>query len=437
MTQLITWAHLDERSRTAALERPWSAAAATIASEVRDIVARVKEHGDAALRDFTRTFDGVELESFEVTPEEFARAEHALDGGQRQAITVAIRNVSSFHRAQRSATVRVEIEPGVVCEQRILPIGRVGLYVPAGSAPLPSTAVMLGVPASIAGCPVRILCTPPSSNGSVNPAVLVAAKLAGVQRIFKLGGAQAIAAMAYGTESVPKCDKVFGPGNAWVTAAKLHVAVDPEGAALDLPAGPSEVMVIADAQARAEWVAADLLAQSEHSIDAQALLVTDSGALAAAVEMEIQAQRAGLSRSAILSRALEHLRIIVAASIEEALEVANRYAPEHLILQVRTPRRWLEQVRCAGSVFLGPWTPESVGDYCSGTNHTLPTAGHARAHSALSLQDFQRRMSVQELSEAGLRALGDTTCTLAAMEGLDGHAAAVRRRLRHSGAVLT
>jgi len=323
----------------------------------------------------------------------------------------------------------VETAPGVVCERRSVPIRAVGLYVPAGSAPLPSTAIMLAVPAAIAACPIRVLCTAPAAGGGANPAVLVAARRAGVERVYKVGGAQAVAAMAYGTASVPKCDKIFGPGNAWVTAAKLLVAGDAAGAAADLPAGVTEVLVIADDGARADFVAADLLAQAEHSVDAQCLLVTDSLAFARSTAAEVARQQTGLSRSDILGASIANMRMIVVDRIATAFEIANAYAPEHLLIELREPRAWLEKVTAAGAVFLGSWSPESMGDYCSGPNHTLPTYGYARAYSGLSLEDFQKRITVQELTPAGLQDLGPTAQTLARLEGLDAHAAAVSIRL--------
>jgi histidinol dehydrogenase len=317
----------------------------------------------------------------------------------------------------------------VRCEQILRPIAAVGLYVPAGSAPLPSAVIMLGVPARLAGCSQRVLCTPPRADGTVHPAILVAAHLCGIDMVVKVGGAQAIAALAYGTESIPRVDKIFGPGNAWVTAAKGLVSGDAAGAACDLPAGPSEVLVIADETARPQFVAADLLAQAEHDPLAQAILVTDSRSLARRVLAEIQEQRAQLSRGAILDESLQACRCILAPDLDTALRIANDYAPEHLILQLREPRRWLAHVRNAGSVFLGAWSPEPLGDYCSGTNHVLPTYGHARALSGLTVPDFVKTISVQELTPAGLRALGPTAVTLAQLEGLDGHAKAVTCRL--------
>jgi histidinol dehydrogenase len=292
---------------------------------------------------------------------------------------------------------------------------------------------MLAVPAAIAGCRRRIMCTAPNRRGEADPAVLVAARKAGVQRVFKAGGAQAIAAMAYGTASIPKCDKLYGPGNAWVTAAKICVASDAAGAAADLPAGVTEVMVVADDGARADFVAADLLAQAEHGALAQAILLTTSRALAAAVEREVRTQVEKLSRREILESSVREMRLITVDSLDDALDIANEYAPEHLLLQVHEPRRWLARVEAAGAVFLGAWSPETMGDYCSGPNHTLPTYGYARAYSGLSLEDFQRRITVQELTPAGLEVLSGTACTLAALEGLDAHAAAVNIRLAALG----
>lgn len=429
--RILNWSSLSVEERRQALRRPVQQDAAAIHERVREIISDVRARGDSALLEFTRRFDGVALTSIEVSTAEFAAAETALDSEQRQAIDRAIANVRRFHEAQLGAPLRVETAPGVVCERQFRPIDAVGLYVPAGVAPLPSAAIMLAVPARIAGCPTRIICTPPRRDGTADPAVLTIANLCGVRRVFKLGGAQAIAAMAYGTQSVPKVDKVFGPGNSWVTAAKLQVANDPEGAALDLPAGPSEVLVIADTSARADFVAADLLAQAEHSVDAQVVFVTTSSALAEATATQLEAQMQRLGRADTLRKSIEHARLFIVDTIDTAIEVSNAYAPEHLILQVTNAREWLPKVRNAGSVFLGAWTPETMGDYCSGTNHVLPTYGFARAYSGLSLHDFVKRITVQELTPDGLRELGPTAITLAALEGLDAHANAVRVRLAH------
>jgi histidinol dehydrogenase len=427
--RILIWESLGAGERVAALARPAQQSRAATEALAREVIAAVRRGGDEAVRAYTRRFDRADPAALGVGAEEFSRAERALTFEQRAALERAIENVEKFHRAQIPESLSLETTPGVRCERIIRPISAVGLYVPAGSAPLPSAVVMLAVPARIAGCPRRVLCTPPDRDGRASPAVLVAARLCGIETVFKMGGAQAIAAMAYGTQTVPKVEKIFGPGNAWVTAAKQAVASDPDGAACDLPAGPSEVLVVADESASAELVAADLLAQAEHDPQAQAILVTPSGALAEAVGAAIESQARTLSRRAILEQSLASSRCIVVRDLETALDVANEYAPEHLMLEVGEPRRWLERVASAGSVFLGAWSPEPMGDYCSGTNHVLPTYGYARAYSGLAVLDFVKRISVQELSPAGLRALGPTAVSLARLEGLDAHAGAVTRRL--------
>ena len=427
--RILDWESLSPGERRAALSRPAQESRDDVDTLAREVIANIRAGGDEALRAYTRRFDGAQLETFTATPEEFSQAERALTAEQRSALERAIDNVERFHRAQQPDSLTLETMPGVRCERIIRPIAAVGLYVPAGSAPLPSAVVMLAVPARIAGCPQRLLCTPPRNDGRANPAVLFAARLCGIETVFKVGGAQAIAAMAYGTETVPKVAKIFGPGNAWVTAAKQAVANDPAGAACDMPAGPSEVLVIADDSAPAEFVAADLLAQAEHDTQAQAILLTPSRALAEAVAAAVASQSSTLSRRAILEQSLASSRCIVVRDLDRALEVANEYAAEHLILEVREPRRWLEKVASAGSVFLGVWSPEPMGDYCSGTNHVLPTYGYARAYSGLSVLDFVKRITVQELSRDGLRSLGPVAVALAQLEGLDAHAGAVTRRL--------
>jgi histidinol dehydrogenase len=427
--QILDWKSLSEARRREALRRPAQRDSARITASARDIIERVRAGGDTALLSLTEKFDGVRPNALQVTQLEFEVAERALRPEQHAAIETAIATVRSFHAAQMPAPLRVETAPGVVCERFSVPVRAVGLYVPSGSAPLPSTAIMLAVPAAIAGCPVKVMCTAPSRTGAANSAVLVAARRAGIEHVFKVGGAQAIAAMAYGTATIPKCDKVFGPGNAWVTAAKMLVAQDSEGAAADLPAGVTEVLVIADDSARAEFVAADLLAQAEHSPDAQAILVTPSGALAEAAAREVARQSGLLSRKRILEESLRQMRFIVVDSLDSAFDISNSHAPEHLLLEIREPRTWLAKVRAAGAVFLGSWSPETMGDYCSGPNHTLPTYGYARSHSGLSLEDFQKRISVQELTPSGLKGLGPTAQVLANLEGLDAHAAAVSVRL--------
>jgi histidinol dehydrogenase len=424
------WSRSDEATRQRLLARPLAASSETIRKGVRGIIDRVRRDGDRALLELTREFDQASLRQFRVTAEEREEAAKELDSKAIKAIDYAIENVRRFHECQLPAPISVETRPGVLCERVFHPIDSVGLYVPAGTAPLPSAAIMLAVPAAVAGCPVRVMCTPPRPDGSADPAVITAAARAGVKEVFKLGGAQAIAAMAYGTQSVPKVCKIFGPGNAWVTAAKTEVSADADGAAIDMPAGPSELLVIADAAASPEYVAADLLSQAEHGADSQVLLVTTSRELALAVQTEIARQLDDLPRAEIARSALECSRAIVVGSSGAAIEVSNRYGPEHLILHCSKARSLLPDLRNAGSIFVGQWTPESVGDYCSGTNHVLPTYGHANSYSGLGVEQFMRFMTIQELTRAGLGELAPAVTTLAELEGLEAHAAAVRRRLR-------
>lgn len=429
MLPIIEWQALSAVEREAALRRPPLSIRPQVSAEAREIIDAVRADGDRVLYALTQRFDGAVLDSLAVPDAELAAAATHLAPEARLALDRAIENVTRFHEAQALKPLAVETTPGVLCEIRVVPISAVGLYVPAGSASLPSTAVMLAVPSKLAGCPVRVLCTPPRPDGSVDPAVLYVSNYCGIERVFKIGGAHAIAAMAYGTESVPKVDKIFGPGNPWVTAAKQLVAQDPAGAAMDLPAGPSEVLVIADDSARADFVSADLLAQAEHSPDAQVLLVTTSRRLADETREYVAEQLARLSRRDIARQALAESRVVLVQNLESAFDVSNRYGPEHLIIQCENARGWLERVINAGSVFLGAWSPEPMGDYCSGTNHVLPTGGHARAFSGLSLLDFTKRITVQELSTEGLRSLGPTARTLALLEGLDAHANALSIRL--------
>jgi histidinol dehydrogenase len=427
--QLRIWKELSESERTRVLRRPALAGDDGVRKAVAAIIARVRRDGDQAIIELALELDRARLASLEVTVAEIDAAESALTDEQKAAIRAAAANIERFHAAQMPAPLRVETAPGVACERLTRPIESVGLYVPAGSAPLPSTALMLGVPARLAGCPTRALCSPPRADGSLDPAVLYAARTAGLTRVFKIGGAQAIAAMAYGTASVPKVDKVFGPGNVYVTEAKAQVDRDPQGAARDYPAGPSEVLVIADGSTREEFAAADLLSQAEHGADSQALLVTTDLGFAKRVIAAVDQQRRTLARRAAIDGALAHSSAIVVDDIAGAIDLANEYAPEHLILQIEDPRRWLARVKAAGSVFLGPWAPETVGDYCSGTNHVLPTYGYARRYSSLGVGDFLRFMTVQTLSFEGLARIGPVAVTLARLEGLDAHAEAVLRRL--------
>jgi histidinol dehydrogenase len=432
MSTLLTrlyWTNLDAAARGAALRRPTSLAAEDLRARVSAILAAVRVDGDNALREFSARYDRVALDSFAVQPDEFDAAKAQIAPGLRQAIDEAAQRIECYHRAGMLQPYAVDSGDGVRCERMLRPIPRIGLYVPAGSAPLPSTALMLGVPARLAGCRDVVLCSPPRADGSIDTAVLYAAQVCGIRRVFKLGGAQAIAAMAYGTASVPKCDKLFGPGNAYVTEAKRQVAMQTDGAAIDMPAGPSEVLVIADAGAEPAFVAADLLAQAEHGPDAQVIVISDSAALLDAVEAHLTAQLPTLPRADIASQALRGSRAILVDALDEAVTISNSYAPEHLILALRDARRWLERVETAGSVFLGDWAPETLGDYCSGTNHVLPTGGAARACSGLSVASFQNTISVQSVTRGGLATIGATAVALAEAEGLDAHARAVTLRL--------
>lgn len=426
---VLTWAQLSEQERAEALQRATAAAGPEVTSGVADILAQVRAHGDAALRALTERLDGAAVDGLEVSAADRESAVAALDPDLRAAISEAAGRIRAFHSAGMQQDYVVETAPGVVCERVVRPIRRVGLYVPAGSAPLPSTALMLGIPAQLAGCPEVVLCTPPRADGSADPAVLAAAAECGIERVFVVGGAQAVAAMAYGTESVPRCDKLFGPGNAWVTEAKRQVSMAEGGPGIDLPAGPSEVAVVADAGADPEFVAADLLSQAEHGPDSQVLLITDSRELAEAVAEEVEEQVASLPRADIARKALASSRLILTPDLGTALEVVNDYAPEHLILALREPRDWLGRVERAGSVFLGDTTPETLGDYCSGTNHVLPTAGAARFTGGVNVGSFQIAMTVQQATPAGLRAVGPCAVTLAEAESLHAHQRAVTRRL--------
>jgi len=427
--RLHIWKELSKTERASVLRRAALADDRGVRDAVAAIIARVRRDGDRALLELALELERAKLTALEVSTAELAAAESSLTTEQKAAIRAAAANIERFHAAQLPQPLSVETAPGVVCERLTRPIESVGLYVPAGSAPLPSTALMLGVPARLAGCPTRVLCSPPRADGTLDPAVLYAARIAGVARVFKIGGAQAIAAMAYGTASVPKVDKVFGPGNVFVTEAKAEVDRDPEGAARDYPAGPSEVLVVADGSVNEEFAAADMLSQAEHGADSQALLVTTDVSTATRVLAAVEIQRRTLTRRAAIDGALAHSSAIVVDDVAAAIDLANEYAPEHLILQIENPREWLPRVKAAGSVFLGPWAPETVGDYCSGTNHVLPTYGYARRYSSLGVGDFMRFMTVQDLSREGLERIGPIAVTLARLEGLDAHAEAVLRRL--------
>ncbi|MGA2654597.1 MAG: histidinol dehydrogenase [Gammaproteobacteria bacterium] len=399
-----------------------------IAQKTAVIIEQVKQNGDAALRQLSKKFDNVVLDDFKINTSTFN--DEKISAHAKQAIDIAYNNIYAFHHAQLHPKIKIESTPGVVCEKITRPIQRVGLYIPGGSAPLISTTLMLGVPAQIADNPHRILCTPPNKNGEIDPHIIYVAKKCGINIIYKLGGAQAIAAMAYGTDTVTKVDKIFGPGNAYVTAAKQFVANDPKGASIDLPAGPSEVLVIADDDANATYVAADLLSQAEHGPDSQAILLCLSKTFAEKVSEEVKQLLVELPRKEIAAQSIAHSAIIIVNDLNQAIHISNQYAPEHLIIQTQNARDLLPQITCAGSIFLGNYSPESAGDYASGTNHVLPTYGYARSYSGLNTNDFLLHISVQELTQQGLKTIGPHIETLAELEGLNAHALAVSIRLK-------
>jgi histidinol dehydrogenase len=394
---------------------------------VAKIMEAVRRRGDKALRKYTRDFDGVSLRRSEVTTKEIRTAEKMLDEDLKSAIRQAADNIGKFHETQAHQEPEVETMRGVTCWRRSLPIGKVGLYIPGGTAPLFSTILMLGIPARIAGCPEVILCSPPDASGSLHPAILFTANLAGVHRIFKAGGVQAIAAMTYGTDTIPAVDKIFGPGNQYVTAAKR--LAQSEGVAIDMPAGPSEVCVLADATADPAFVAADLLSQAEHGSDSQVLLISDDLSLIERTLLAVEQQVARLGRRDFALQALTNSKAVLVNSLETGMEMVNAYAPEHLIIACEHAERWADAVTTAGSVFLGHLTPESAGDYASGTNHTLPTNGHARAYSGVSLDSFVKKVTFQRITEEGLRNVGPVVTAMARAEGLEAHARAVEVRL--------
>ncbi len=407
------------------LERPHIDVSA-LRETVLGVLNDVREGGDEAVKKYEKKFDKVELESLAVSEEEMAEAEALVSGELKNALNAACENIKRFHASQKAVCPRVETSSGVTCWQKAVPIDKVGLYIPGGTAPLFSTVLMLAVPARIAGCAEIVLCSPPGKDGKLNPAILVAAKVAGVNKIYKIGGVQAIGAMAYGTESVPKVYKIFGPGNQYVMAAKQEVSL--HDVAIDMPAGPSEVEVVADDTADPAFVAADLLSQAEHGVDSQVVMVTCSESLLAKVAEEVEKQLAELPRKEIASKALENSKMILVENMDEAVELTNEYAPEHLILAVENYMDVAERIRNAGSVFLGNYSCESAGDYASGTNHTLPTSGYAKAYSGVNLDSFMRKITFQELTADGVRNLGPTVEIMAHCESLDAHCNAMRIR---------
>lgn len=420
---------MDDAARQDALARPAGLSDPALIKTVREIMADVKSGGDKSVLDYTSKFDGVQLDDLRVSEERLEAAWKALPDADKDAIKIARSNIKKFHTAQIPEDIEVETTKGVICRREARAIETAGLYVPGGTAPLVSTLLMLAVPAKVAGVKRRIVVTPPDKDGNINPAILAAAYRCRVTDVFACGGAQAIAALAYGTESIPKCDKIFGPGNAYVATAKSLAAQDAGGPAIDMPAGPSEAMVVANGKANPVFVASDLLSQAEHDTLAQVVCVATSEGAADDIKAEIDKQLATLPRKDIASKSMAQSRMIIADNRGDVVDIINRYAPEHLILQINKPETLVPAIRNAGSIFLGPWTPESVGDYASGTNHTLPTYGAARAYSGVTLESFIKYISVQKLSRKGLERLGPTVERLAEMEGLEAHRRAVSLRL--------
>jgi histidinol dehydrogenase len=423
--KLSYWQQCTNEQQIALLTRPAITASDSISKAVTDILAQVKQNGDEALIALSNKFDKVQIKQLKLTQDEIKAATSRVNSDLKQAMQLAVANINKFHQAQVKQAITVETMPGVKCQQVTRPIDSVGLYIPGGSAPLLSTVLMLAIPAKIAGCRKVILCSPPP----IADEILYAAELCGVTEIYQLGGAQAIAAMAFGTESVPKVAKIFGPGNAYVTEAKRQVSQRLDGAAIDMPAGPSEVLVIADSSANPDFIAADLLSQAEHGADSQVVLLTPDEKIAQTVSIEVDKQLANLSRKNIAEKALQESRLIVTSNLDECVNISNCYGPEHLIIQTSNADELVEKITSAGSVFLGNWSPESAGDYASGTNHVLPTYGYTATYSSLGLADFQKRMTVQKLSPEGLKAIGNAVELMAEAEQLNAHKHAVTLRL--------
>ncbi|MCB0775333.1 MAG: histidinol dehydrogenase [Chitinophagaceae bacterium] len=402
---------------------------APVEKAVKKIMQKVKENGDRALRRFTKEYDGVKIKKIRVSEKELIGAERNIDPLLKTAIDNAKKNIESFHALQKKEEKKIETMPGVVCWRRSVPIEKVGLYIPGGTAPLFSTVLMLGIPAQLAGCPEIVLCTPPDKSGNIHPAVLYAARICGITNIMKVGGVQAIAAMTYGTQTVPKVFKIFGPGNRYVTYAKQMAQM--QSVAIDMPAGPSELLVLADDTAVPEFVAADLLSQAEHGKDSQVVLVTTSESLARKVLAETGKQLNKLKRKKIAKEALENSKLIILKYKKETIEFTNLYAPEHLIIAVSKPEETVRRITAAGSVFIGNYSPESAGDYASGTNHTLPTNGFAAMYGGISVDSFVKKITYQQLTKEGLKLISNTVITMAKAEGLDAHRKAVTIRLKN------
>ena len=423
--KLSYWQQCSDAQRAALLTRPAITASDSISQAVADILSQVKQNGDQALIALSNKFDKVQIQQIKLTQDAIKAATARVKPELKQAMQLAVSNIEKFHQAQVKSAITVETMPGVKCQLVTRPIDSVGLYIPGGSAPLLSTVLMLATPAKIAGCRKVILCSPPP----IADEILYAAELCGVTEIYQLGGAQAIAAMAFGSESVPKVDKIFGPGNAFVTEAKRQVSQRLDGAAIDMPAGPSEVLVIADSSANPAFIAADLLSQAEHGPDSQVILLTPDEDIAKAVSIEVDKQLTQLSRQGIAEKALQESRLIVTKDLDQCITISNRYGPEHLIIQTQNADDLVEKITSAGSIFLGDWSPESAGDYASGTNHVLPTYGYTATYSSLGLADFQKRMTVQKLSPEGLQAIGNAVELMAKAEQLTAHKQAVTLRL--------
>lgn len=429
LNTLIDWNQLSVQEQKSVLARPAIAESALLSQQVENILSQVKNRGDNALYELTEKFDGVKVTSLAVTQQKVINAKAALSHSRLRAIEKAYQQIKSFHSAQISEDITVETTPGVVCTLKTEAIASVGLYIPAGSAPLPSTVLMLGVPAQLADCPRKVLVCPPDKSGELANEVLVAASLCGIDEIYNIGGAQACAALAFGTETIKPVNKIFGPGNKYVTEAKKQLSQKVNGFAIDMPAGPSEVLVIADAQANANFIAADLLSQAEHGPDSQVILLSDCAKQISNVQRALAQQLALLSRKDIAQQALKQSRLILTKDLAQAIAVSNEYGPEHLIVQTQAPQNLLADLRNAGSIFVGAYTPESAGDYASGTNHVLPTYGYSKVISSLSLADFSRRYTVQQITKQGLASLADCICELTDAEGLDAHKRAVTIRL--------
>lgn len=429
--KIVNWDKLTASEKKLILLRPILSLENNLVFKTQEILNQVKLKSDEALFDFTKQFDGVVLNSLEVTDNEFKATLDEINSADLEAIEFCKKQIETNQLAQMPAIKSIKTHNNqIICNVVPRPIDRVGLYIPGGTAPLVSTVLMLAVPATIANCPLKIMCTPPNSNGKINSAILVAAKLCGIEKIYKVGGAQAIAAMAYGTKSIPKVDKIFGPGNAWVTEAKKQIAQDAIiSTSIDMPAGPSELLIIADENANPEYIAADLLSQAEHGIDSQVILIALSESFALCVIEKINAQIEKLFRKNIAIESLRDSRIIISKSISEAIAISNIYAPEHLILQIENPDQYVDQIQNAGAVFLGEFAPETVGDYVTGSNHVLPTSGYSKSYSGLSVKDFMKFINFQTVSKSGLNIIGPYAEKLASMEGLDAHKYAVSVRL--------